>query len=247
MVPAVGGLYFFVAWQLDFVPSLDRAAAVVVLTVVTYPFLFAFDRGNIEVFAVLLLATFVYGLQTDRPGLAAVAIGAAAAMEAYPLFFAAFFVAHKRWRQLGIMAGTVIVLTLFGSVYHDFDLWHMLGLWHRQLDFYNSYYTIGDQGPPAGASLFGALKIVVYALGGTRHAVQMGIELIYIAVTIVLGAGIVVALRRLPLRFWEQIALLTLAFVALPDGLRRLQATPSCRTNLSPFLRYGNTDRWRHW
>ena len=59
----VGGLGAYVAWELDFVP-VDRAAAVVILTVATYPFLFAFDRGNIEAFVTLLLAAFVWAIQT---------------------------------------------------------------------------------------------------------------------------------------------------------------------------------------
>jgi len=85
----------------------------------------------------------------------------------------------------------------------------------------------------------------VYALGGTRHAVQI-IEPIYIAVTVGLGAGIVVALARLPLRFWEQIALLTLAFVALPatSGDYKLL---HILVPMVLFLRYGNIDRWRYW
>jgi hypothetical protein len=236
------GLGAFIAWELDFVPPVDRAAAVVILTFVTYPFLFAFDRGNIEVFLTLLLAASVWALQTDRPELAAVAIGAAAAMKGYPLIFAALFVVRGRWRPLAITAVTTAGLTLAAALAYHFDL----SQYRQNLHSYNHFYVTGDLGLGWGCSLWGVVKLLaVDALGGGSRAVHDLLP-VYTALSAVLAVGVVLALWRLRLRFWEQIALLTLAIELLPTVSADYKLLHLV-VPLVLFLRYGARDRWRWW
>ncbi len=242
----VGGLGTFVAWELKFVRRVDRLAAVVVLTVINYPFLIAFDRGNIEIFVTLALALFAWAWQTNRTELAAVAIGVAAAIKGYPLIFAALFLARGQWRNLAIVAGTALVLTFAGSGFYNFDLPHTLSLMRAQINAYNQVYVIGPWGLPYGCSLFGALKLfATNVMGGGTPTVTYLVP-IYQEVTALLGIGLVVALWRLPLRFWEQVALLTFALDALPTvsgGYKLLHLV----IPIALFLRFGADDRWRWW
>ena len=241
---AAGGLGAYVAWQLDFMPRIDRVAAVIVLTVATYPFLFAFDRGNIEVVVTLLLAAFVWGLQTDHPNLAAIAIGAAAAMKVYPLIFAALFLVKKQWRQLSVTAVAGLLLSLLGSIYYDFNLIHAINLFRGNVPGYKQAYVFYDGGVAFGCSLWSPLKLLaVDALGGNTLTVHELLP-IYTDASAVAAAGIVLALWRLPLRFWEQIALLTFAFDTLPtvSGDYKLLHLV---VPMVLFLRYGADDRLR--
>jgi hypothetical protein len=245
-VIVVGGLGSFVAWELDFVPPIDRAAAVVALTVCSYPFLFSFDRGNIEAFITLLLAAFVWALQTGRRDLAAVAVGTAAAIKGYPLIFAALFLVWRQWRPLIITAATAMGLTFVGSVYYGFNLPHTISLLRRNLHTYNEVAGVADSGLAWGCSLFGPVKLVaVDVLGGDTETVRALLPA-YLAFTAVLGLGLVIALWRLPLRFWEQITLLVLALNLLPT----VSADYKLLHLVVPtvlFLRYGTDDRRRWW
>ncbi len=160
-VVVVGGLGTFAAWELAFVPIIDRVAAVVVLTIINYPFLIAYDRGNIDVFVPLLLALTVWSLQKDRTTVAALAIGAAAAIKVYPAIFALLFLARGQSRPLLLSGITALGLTFVGSVYYNFDLLHALSLWRANLSAYNRYYVIGNAGLGWGCSLWGPLKMLV--------------------------------------------------------------------------------------
>ena len=241
----VCGLGAFVAWELDFMPRIERAAAVVVLTVVTYPFLFAFDRGNVEVFVTLLLAAFVWGLQTGRSTLAAVAIGVAAALKLYPVIFAALFLVRRQWRALGVTVATAAILTFLGSVYYDFNLPYALSLLREDLPRYKEAYVIGSGGLAYGCSLFGALKLLVFGLGGRTPAVEQMLA-IYNYVVLALGLSVLVALWRLPLRFWEQVMLLTVALDVFPtvSGDYKLLHLV---VPMVLFLRFGTDDPLRWW
>lgn len=246
LVLGAGGLGLFVARQLEFMGRIDRLGAVVVMTVVTYPFLFAFDRGNIEILVTILLAGFVWCLQTDRYAWAAAAIGAAGAMKGYPLLFAMLFVVRGQWRALAIAAATAVVLTFLGSVFYDFDLLHTIELLRERLEFYNDQYVIEDRGLAWGASLFGAVKLLaIDVLGGDEHTIRDLLP-VYTVVSALAAAGVFYALWRLPLRFWEQITLLTLVFVALPavSGDYKLLHLV---VPMVVFLREGSQDPWRWW
>ncbi len=214
-VLVAGGLGAYVSWGLNFLPRLDRVWAAIVLTVLTYPFLFAFDRGNIEAFVTLLFAAAVYAIASGRPDLAAVAIGTAGALKGDPLAFAVLFLVWGWWRQLAITAATAAVLTLVSASHYSLNVLHLLPLLRGDVSGYQNQYVIHDGGLAFGCSLFGALKLLIYGLGGGTHAIS---ELLpfYSYSTAVLGLGVVVALWRLPLRLWEQVTLLLLAFDALP-------------------------------
>jgi hypothetical protein len=69
---------------------------------------------------------------------------------------------------------------------------------------------------------------------------------IYEAITVVMLAGLVYALWRVPMRLWEQVALLTIAFDLLPTvsgGYKLLHLV----VPLGMFLREGGDDPRRWW
>jgi hypothetical protein len=244
---AAGGIGAFLARQLDFLPRIDRVGAVLAVTLATYPFLMSFDRGNLEMLVTVLLAGFAFSLQTGRTTLAAVIVGAMAALKGYPIIFAAVFLVRREWRAIGICLAVAVVLTFLGSIFYNFDLPHTLDLLRHNLKFYNDTYVIGDAGLGWGCSLYGVVKLfVVDVLGGDVDTIRTIVP-IYEAITLVLLAGLVIALWRVPMLLWEQVALLTLAFDLLPavsGGYKLLHLV----VPLGLFLREGGEDprRWAY-
>jgi hypothetical protein len=245
-IVAAGGIGWFVALQLDFLRIVDRVGATLALTFATYPFIFSFDRGNVEIVVTVLLAGFAFCLQTRRTMAAAVIVGAMIALKGYPAIFAVVFLVRGQWRPLAVCVGVAVILTFLGSTFYSFDLPHTLDLLRHNLHTYNDAYAIGDGGLGFGCSLYGALKLLVVDVLGGTNATMRTVLPIYEAATAVLLAGLVWALWKLPLKLWEQVALLTLAFNALPavSGDYKLLHLV---IPMVLFLRDGGEDRNRWW
>lgn len=245
-VIAVTGVGGFVARQLDFLPHIDRVFATLALTLATYPFIFSFDRLNLEMVVTVLLAGFAYCVQTRRIMWAAVLVGVMAAMKGYPIVFAALFLVRGQWRAIAVCVVVAVVLTFLGSIFYSFDLPHTISLLRHNLSLYNETYVVNNEGLGWGISLYGPLKLLaVDQLGITVDTLRTLIK-VYEVVSVVLLAGVVVALWRLPLKLWEQIALLTIAFDVLPTVSADYKLLHLV-IPMALFLREGGNDRRRWW
>lgn len=86
----------------------------------TYPLLFALDRGNIQLLTVGFIVLAFYSSSRNRPVLAGVCLGAAICLKAYPVLFLIIFLRRKSWRTVTTTIGTAglctaLPLVLFGG------------------------------------------------------------------------------------------------------------------------------------
>jgi hypothetical protein len=243
---AGGGIGWFLSRQLDFLPLVDRIAAVFALTFVTYPFIFAFDRGNIEVIGTLLIILLAWAMQTRRWTLAAVAVGAAAALKGYPAILGAPLLVRGMWKQCAIAVVVALLLTLLGTIYYSFDVAHSWDLLHDRLTYYNDAYVVGNDGLAYSTSLFSLLKIIIVDhFHGTGEDVRSAIRP-YDVVTIFLLIGMVWALWKLPLKLWQQMTLLVCALNLFPTVSADYKLL-NLIVPLALFLREGTTEKLRWW
>jgi hypothetical protein len=243
---AAGGLGWFLNRQLAFLPLVDRIAAVFALTFVTYPFLFAFDRGNIEIVGTLLIIVVAWAMQTNRWTTAAVAVGAAAALKGYPAILGAPLLVRGLWRQVAIAVVVAALLTLLGTIYYNFDVSESWNLLHGRLTYYNDAYVVGDNGLAFSTSLFSPLKILIIdVLHGTPDDVRSAVAP-YEAVTTIMLLGIVWALWKLPLKLWQQVTLLVCALNLFPTVSADYKLL-NLVVPLGLFLREGTGERYRWW
>lgn len=241
-----GGIGWFLNRQLDFLPLVDRLAAVFALTFATYPFLFTFDRGNIEIVGTLLIVAIAWAMQTRRWTIAAVAIGAAAALKGYPAILGAPLLVRGMWKQIAIAIVVAALLTLLGTIYYNFDVSQSWDLLHARLTAYNTGYVVGDNGLAFSCSLFTVLKVlIVDVFGGTPVDVDAAVGP-YQAFTVVLAIGMVWALWKLPLKLWHQVTLLVCALNLLPTVSADYKLL-NLIVPLGLFLREGTGERYRWW
>ncbi|MDP3713055.1 MAG: glycosyltransferase family 87 protein [Mycobacteriales bacterium] len=88
-----------------------RVLAAVVLGALTYPFLFLVDRGNVDGFALVFVASALLLRQRwwfQRPVLLALA----AAIKVYPAVYGALFIRDRQWRELAVWVATGAVVTV---------------------------------------------------------------------------------------------------------------------------------------
>lgn len=110
---ALGILSSIWAWLADR-DGLRRALTAVVLTFMTYPVLYALDRGNIETVILLLAFAFLALVVRERPLLAAVPLAVAASLKLTPLILVLVFVARRQWRAAALAVVLTALLTLIG-------------------------------------------------------------------------------------------------------------------------------------
>jgi Glycosyltransferase family 87 len=242
----VAGLGAFLWRELDVLPGVDRFGCVVLLGAASYPFLFMVDRANFEAFVVLWLLLAVWAVQTDRRFVAAVAIGAAGAMKGYPLAFAVLFLVRRDWRSIAVVGVTTVVLTFLATGFYGFD---PIDTWDRlssRLDYYRAVYITGDAGLAFGTSLYGAVKLVAVDVFGADASGVMALYTPYTVFALALFASftLVLWLRRRTVALWEEVAVLSMAIIVLPQ----VSADYKLLHLIAPvalFLRYGVADSWR--
>lgn len=92
------------------------------LAVLSYPFMFAIDRGNCILFVALFCLYFVYGYESENRAVrwsAYLSLAVAAAIKVYPIFFLALFFRNRNWKGLIASAVLSVFLLLFPFVFTD--------------------------------------------------------------------------------------------------------------------------------
>ena len=82
------------------------------LLVTSYPFLFCFDRGNIEIFIFALVAGAVWAILSGRYYLAAACIGIAGSAKIYPFILLAMLWRRSQWKALAASIAAAALYTL---------------------------------------------------------------------------------------------------------------------------------------
>jgi len=145
------------------------ALRALVLICCSYPFWFAMERGNVEIYCFLAMLGFaVFHLQ-KRENLWTFFLGLAIAVKPFPAVFLALPLGEKNYNAaakvfLSAVAVSAAGVLLFSAVYdfsplYTFDYWEFFTKWTPR---YNSKYAVHDGGIAYGHSLFGVLKILVY-------------------------------------------------------------------------------------
>jgi hypothetical protein len=95
------------------IPS--SATYVFAVAFLSYPFLFALDRGNFELLVFVLLLGFLFFFTRGRHGWGALCLGLAIALKLYPVVFLALYAPARNWRA-ALVAGAVAAGATLGSL-----------------------------------------------------------------------------------------------------------------------------------
>ncbi len=194
-----------------------QGSQVVVAFLLSYPVLFAIDRGNFVLLVFMFLLGAVYLARDGRDVRAGLLLSCAIAMKGYPVIFVSLFWRRGRYRYavmailLAVVETLVSLALLRGGLSH-----HVTGL-TRGLRFYQSTYVEGNGGVPFCTSLYCGLKATIISSAGTTAAATFGAQFAgaLTAASALLIAGAAVLASRVQ-EYWRQVALLCLAIVVFP-------------------------------
>ena len=96
---------------------LTRVQQVFIVIVLSYPVLFALDRGNLEMLLFVLIAGFFYFLYVrESPWLAALLLAAAIAFKLYPATLLLLLLAERRYKPLGLTVVLAVARTAVSAL-----------------------------------------------------------------------------------------------------------------------------------
>jgi hypothetical protein len=183
----------------------------------SYPWHTLYDRGNIEVFVYVFLATGLWAYLTGRQTLAAVLWGCAGAMKIYPLAMLAIFLHRRTLRPLLVGIATFAGVLLFSFWYVGPTIrMAALGSLHGVFGFLGSYAASARRSElNADHSVLGSIKEIL-----TLHMFGLGkdwpgLSIAYQGTVAVAGSILFFGwVRKLPVL--NQLCLLLIAIVLLP-------------------------------
>jgi len=182
-----------------------------ILSFLTYPFLFAFDRANFEIVVFFCLYLYIF-LYRKYPWISALFLGFSIALKGFPVILAVLLLADRRYKEIAIAAIISLSTTLLSYATLPGGVSENVTLQLRNLQLYAQAYAIGNAGLAFGNSLWGAIKFM------SIHTSSQMISTVTYTILVVIGLmGIVIYVVFIEKKFWKRTALLICALNLFPQ------------------------------
>lgn len=208
--------------QVETTGKLDSWKNAFILSFLTYPFLIAIDRANLEAVVFVLAFLFLWAFQKQRPFIAIACLAVAIAIKPFPAVLLVLLLKPLRLKSL------TATLVLAAGIMESSVLIRLGGKSMASLTFADDYqksYAFQDGGLGFGHSLWGLLKIclrVADDVGGTvRSSLQLeqvftSLARPYFFATALLFAAIACHIVFREKVLWKKVALLVCSMNLLP-------------------------------
>ncbi len=180
-----------------------------------FPFLFLYQRGNIEIALWIIASLGILAYMRRRPYLAAVLWGIATAIKIYPVFLLGLFLGHRR-REVGPLL-TGIASALLTTVACLAYVGPSIGLAFRGFlggvqGFQGAYAeTVRSSAMGFDHSLFSPFKLLAVSTG---HLAAPWLHPYYLLAGALAALVFLLRVRKLP--FLNRLTFLTVCFILLP-------------------------------
>ncbi len=188
----------------------------------TYPFLFAIDRGNFELYIYIFISCFIYFLYV-KPNMvgAILSISFAITMKLFPAVLLLLFLKERKYKECCLVIFCCVAITLlvllilggsfYGNIYNFMD----------SIKQYSALYVVGNQGFAPGLafghSLYGIIRLFFQYVFTSFYFDHIAyINRIYMLFTLIYIMFIAWCVLMYKLPLWKQVALLVMSFDILP-------------------------------
>lgn len=217
---ASGFLSFFTYMNIKFLytknlTKLENIQNIFIITCLSYPVLYALDRGNFDMFLFVLFAGFVYAFKSNKYFLSAILLAIENAIKPFSILFLILFLFKKRFKEFffSILLSTILVvggfLCLKGGFFDQIVIYIKNLMLFKKLWIYN----IGGNGTSEASSLFTALKFLLCT--NTNVISVWLLEKIYIYLGFILTVLTIFFTYKEQI-YWKKITLLTLYMLLVP-------------------------------
>lgn len=210
---------FFVYCNIKFLKcenlnKLQNFQSIFILTFMTYPFLYLLERGNFDMYLVLLMAVFVFAFMKEKYILSAVALALINAIKPFSAIFLILFLFEKRWKELFLSIFITILLTLGSFLILEGNILSQIAILKTNFNILSERFLYHPlHGTTNSSSIFFALKLFIFDQKlslSTQSLVK-----IYSYLGFVLTCLTILFTCKEKV-FWKQITLLTLYTSTVP-------------------------------
>lgn len=180
-----------------------------ILTFMTYPILYALDRGNFDLFLFVLFSGFIYAFKKEKYFLSAVLLGIENAMKPFPFLFLILFLLQKRFKEFFLSLVISAVLIFGGFLILKGGFFDQIEVYIKNLIIFKKTWIYGDSanGLSEASSLFAALK---FLLCSVNQIISINLlEKIYSYIGFIITV-ITIYFTCREKTYWKKVALLTL-------------------------------------
>lgn len=185
--------------------------------ITSYPFLYAVNRGNIELLIVILVAGFVFFECNGRSTGAVALISLAASFKGIPGIFAAEYLCRRKYAVFGATLALIGGFSVLGVLQLPGDMFgHLAGLLrqHQQFDI---VWAQGLDGLVRSASFYGMAKTLLLLTGVALPTANVIASIVWGALLMLLGFHLWVMIHgRRPVTAASRFMAMALIFLFFP-------------------------------
>ncbi|MDP1573504.1 MAG: glycosyltransferase family 87 protein [Coxiellaceae bacterium] len=214
-------MFYFTKNMMAGLSFLEYHLRLIVLIFFSFPFLYAFDRGNIEILVFIFLSCSLFLININKCKLSVLFLVLASGMKLYPAIFAILYLKKKKYLSFFLFVFLLILflfmssLSLHGGFYEN-----LKALSGTTSDI--SKYSFMMGGIRQSASIMSVIKAFYVAANPTLTYIQFQSFLahfskIYFLLSILfLTLTLFFILKEKNLSFWKEVTLLSLLIILLP-------------------------------
>lgn len=194
---------------------------IMVLTFLTYPFLFTVDRGNFEGLVFIFLSLFVFFFTRKRYTTSGIFLAFAIALKVFPAVLLLLFIPEKKYKACLISILTTIIISLISLAFFYGGFWNnllftisvpQLSALYGPKDFYSSNNFLYRS-----VSLLTLLKLVFIKTGIIYQHNMANFIPIYTKSVIVLFIPMAFYVVFIEEVLWKKVAILIISMVTFPQ------------------------------
>lgn len=190
----------------------NRLLTLLSLSVLSYPVLFAIDRGNLECLVFIALGLFLHCYATNRENCAALFLACAIAMKLYPGIFVVLFLSDRKWKPILLTLVFTVMLTIGSAFLLAGGVRGSLAGMQKNLLIFKIQYIDTLHGLQHSSSFFVPAKLLAELVGFAElipTLYPIGALLLFVLTS----AWVIFNEREL----WKKVAILSFMMILLPQ------------------------------
>ncbi|MDQ7821616.1 MAG: LamG-like jellyroll fold domain-containing protein [Candidatus Eremiobacteraeota bacterium] len=205
-------IFFIVLVNIRSRDRLESCKNALIITFLSYPFLFTFDRANVEIFVFIALYLFFYYYEERKLFLhGCIFLSLAMAMKAIPAVFLVLLASERKFKEALITL--IVFLLITAATFQAFkggfmENLHMMIL-NQKITL--GIYAMGDEGIIFGSSIFGLIKVLTAGIYPCHLWMKA-----YVPFAVIFFCIAVLYVLLVEKTLWKKISVLTFLMILLP-------------------------------
>lgn len=198
--------------------KLQNFQNIVIVSVLTYPVLYALDRGNFDMFLFILFAGFIYAFKSEKYMLSAFLLALQNAIKPFPILFLLLFLIKKRYKEFFLSLVMTALFVIGGFAFLKGNFFDQIVVFIKSLMLFKTTYVLQNNnnfGMFYNSSLFMTLKLLLCKLSSPFMISTLLLEKIYRIICLIITALTIFFTCKEKV-FWKQVSLLTLYMLLTP-------------------------------